>query len=493
MKKTLSLVLTLLIAATIVSAQGFGKTTELLPKENAKAISSKATILFYEDFDGELPSNWTTVTNAGPCDWYWTMEGGEYGGVLNSTTADNGYMILNSDGDGTGDDEDADLISPAIDCSGIAVGEPVYLYLEHVARTYGYAEIFIYVSTDDFATQTEIYTWGAGAPMHSWNSTTNPLVSLFDIGDIAAGESNVKVKFKWTGAWDYWWLIDDVMVIGGEFDEALITSFDFEEDVVVNVTTVDFDITVTVAVGTDVTMLTPTITVSEGAYILPAPPYAAMDFSAPVEFEVISADGLEWNTYTVTVEIEQVIDTYAVTFNVDMTYAENFVPASDVIYITGNMLGWAEPGTDATNQTMTQVGETMIWTKTLQLEAGTYEYKFFKNAGWEGGEWAGGDNRVVIVADVMTIDHFWGWPLATEINALSNLNVYPNPFSNFIALDNAENVTRVVITNLIGQVVMDMQLSGAERISTSNLSNGVYLVTFQAVNGERVVRKMIKQ
>jgi hypothetical protein len=75
---------------------------------------------------------------------------------------------------------------------------------------------------------------------------------------------------------------------------------------------------------------------------------------------------------------------------------------------------------------------------------------------------------------------------------LSNLHVYPNPFSDFINVANAEMVTRVVITNLIGQVVMDMPMNG-EKINTSNLNKGVYLITFMANNGERVVRKMVKQ
>jgi hypothetical protein len=196
----------------------------------------------------------------------------------------------------------------------------------------------------------------------------------------------------------------------------------------------------------------------------------------------------------VTTGFEITGDFITVTFNVDMTNAEGFDPANDVIYITGSMLEWAEPGTAAANQTMTQVGESMIWTKSLVLDAGTYEYKYFKNAGWDGGEWAGGSNRVVEVTETMTVNNIWGIPDAANINVLSNLTVYPNPFNNFITLSNAEMVTRVVITNIIGQVVMDVPMNGSQKtIDTNNLSNGIYLITFQANNGERVIRKMIKQ
>jgi hypothetical protein len=175
-----------------------------------------------------------------------------------------------------------------------------------------------------------------------------------------------------------------------------------------------------------------------------------------------------------------------------MTNATSFDPASDVIYITGNMLGWAEPGTDAANQTMSRDGESMIWTKTMELEAGTYEYKFFKNAGWSGGEWEGGDNRVVTVTGDMTVDHVWGIPVSADINVLSNLSVYPNPFNNEINVNDGNGIKQVIITNIVGQNVMNVKMT-QNTINTSILPQGIYLVTFIGNNGERVVKKMIKQ
>jgi hypothetical protein len=189
----------------------------------------------------------------------------------------------------------------------------------------------------------------------------------------------------------------------------------------------------------------------------------------------------------------EVYVTFSVTFNVDMTNATNFDPQSDIVYITGSMLGWAEPGTNAANQTMTRVASSWIWTKTMQIEAGTYEYKYFRNAGWDGGEWAGGDNRVVVVTNNMTVNDTWG-PDAVDTESISNVQAYPNPFSNQLTISNAERVTRVVITNIIGQVVMDIPFSSSQStIETGNLNNGIYLITFQTNTGERVVRKMIKK
>ncbi len=80
-----------------------------------------------------------------------------------------------------------------------------------------------------------------------------------------------------------------------------------------------------------------------------------------------------------------------------------------------------------------------------------------------------------------------------DTGILSTMKVYPNPFSNQITISNADMVNRVVISNLIGQRVMEISLNGQETINTSDLSSGVYLVTFEGSNGEREVRKMIKQ
>lgn len=70
------------------------------------------------------------------------------------------------------------------------------------------------------------------------------------------------------------------------------------------------------------------------------------------------------------------------------------------------------------------------------------------------------------------------------------VNAYPNPFTNEITFSG--DVEQVVIYNLIGQEVMNVRVSGSS-VSTSDLANGVYMVTFQNQYGERAVRKMIKQ
>ena len=77
--------------------------------------------------------------------------------------------------------------------------------------------------------------------------------------------------------------------------------------------------------------------------------------------------------------------------------------------------------------------------------------------------------------------------------ALGGVRVYPNPFTSTISIANAESVSRVIITDIIGKQVMAVNLNGDTQINTSSLRSGVYLVIFEDSNGQRVVSRMVKR
>jgi uncharacterized repeat protein (TIGR02543 family) len=171
-------------------------------------------VVFSEDFAGSFPAGWqnNVIAPNGFPGFQWTTTGGEYGGQLNSTTAANGYLILNSDGNGSeGINENVELISPPINFAQHGDLSSINFSLEHLARTFGTADIAIYISANNFATQSLLYEW-KNAPTDSFNTQTNPLVSNFDITSVAQGQNNIRLKFRWLGQWDYWWLIDDVKI-----------------------------------------------------------------------------------------------------------------------------------------------------------------------------------------------------------------------------------------------------------------------------------------
>ncbi len=170
--------------------------------------------IFSEDFANSFPAGWenNVIAPSGFPGFQWTDTGGDWGGQLNSTTTTNGYLILDSDGNGNeGINENVELVSPSINFAQHGDLTSITFSLEHLARTFGNADIAVYISTDNFSTQTLLYEWN-NAPDDSFNSESNPLVSTFDITSIAQGQNNVRIKFHWMGQWDYWWLIDDVLI-----------------------------------------------------------------------------------------------------------------------------------------------------------------------------------------------------------------------------------------------------------------------------------------
>jgi len=73
-----------------------------------------------------------------------------------------------------------------------------------------------------------------------------------------------------------------------------------------------------------------------------------------------------------------------------------------------------------------------------------------------------------------------------------DFKVYPNPFNDYIKVDNYDKLSRVVITNIAGQRVLDIEYPSYE-IRTGNLVTGVYVVTLikdnSIVKSERIIKR----
>ncbi len=83
---------------------------------------------------------------------------------------------------------------------------------------------------------------------------------------------------------------------------------------------------------------------------------------------------------------------------------------------------------------------------------------------------------------------------STKPTILHKTNAYPNPFNEKIYIENALKTKRIIITNVIGQVVIDMPVNSPTlTIETSLLKQGIHLIIFENEDGTRVVRKMIKR
>jgi hypothetical protein len=84
------------------------------------------------------------------------------------------------------------------------------------------------------------------------------------------------------------------------------------------------------------------------------------------------------------------------------------------------------------------------------------------------------------------------------INELSstsaNVNVYPNPTTDFLFVSNTYGATSVKISNLVGETVKEIAINGDDvKINLGNLTTGVYIITLQNKNEIIAAKKFTKE
>lgn len=186
---------------------------------------------------------------------------------------------------------------------------------------------------------------------------------------------------------------------------------------------------------------------------------------------------------------------YMVTFNVDMTEADPFDPATDAVYIAGSLAqGWAQPGTIPENMLIPDAANE-IYSIGLLLYPGDYMYKFFLVTegvpSWDGGEWEGDPNREVTVDTVMTVDKTWG--LLSGIGnqyVEATFSMYPNPTENILNVENLEGANLIEVYNVVGARVLTIDNITTEtvQISTSKLNTGVYFLSVHSQSGVQTAK-----
>jgi hypothetical protein len=167
------------------------------------------TAIFSEDFAGGIPADWDVSTTNGPVNWKHTTVGhtGAYPTAsINSTTGGNGWVIADSDGDNFsgGGAEDSRLITPRMDLTGF---NNVKIEFQQMFRRWQQDITTVQISLDSITWVNYVINGSitqAGTP--------NPDYVNIDISSIAANEDSVWVSFRWQGAWDYGWQIDDFAV-----------------------------------------------------------------------------------------------------------------------------------------------------------------------------------------------------------------------------------------------------------------------------------------
>jgi hypothetical protein len=206
------------------------------------------------------------------------------------------------------------------------------------------------------------------------------------------------------------------------------------------------------------------------------------------------------------IDCESVVPQQNVTFQVDMNQV-------DFTYTTPELFGSFNGFCNGCNP-LTDANADGIWTITLPLLPGTYEYKFtYDNiAGQE--EFLQGSactstidgftNRTITVGEMpMTLDIVcWESCVECEVgfNALADANsikLYPNPTGNNIfisGLSLSNKVSTLLIYNAIGSLVYSGQVQGDKlpSVDVSGLTNGVYFVEI-IQNNSAITKKLVIQ
>jgi hypothetical protein len=180
---------------------------------------------------------------------------------------------------------------------------------------------------------------------------------------------------------------------------------------------------------------------------------------------------------------------------VDMNGA-NLTPGQQVFIsgAFGNEVNgtWAQPGSLPANE-MVQDGTTGIYFVDLHLASGVYEFKFFKDANWNTGDPF--NNRTATFTGNANLVYTWGvGGVETSIRdnkQAGKIQMYPNPVRNELTVNTTSDISKVIITNTLGKVVGNLLYTN-KTINTSNLSKGMYFVTFINADGTKVTQKLIK-
>ena len=204
--------------------------------------------IFTEDFsDGALPAGWITMDESGNdglwtwcddpagavgagCVANWTTYVNQHGEFA-SASAGNGFLVADSDAlGGLASNHIIQVTTTPFDCSTLT---EVWVKTENLIGVYDNAttdNAVLRVSTDGVNWTAfnlfDIAPGNQGNEPGSIRWTTNPGIAISDISAIAAGESTVYLQWSWTGNYEYYWLLDDLVVYDSDPTNLYVAAHD---------------------------------------------------------------------------------------------------------------------------------------------------------------------------------------------------------------------------------------------------------------------------
>jgi hypothetical protein len=231
-----------LLAGALVT--GFAATaqfTQAIPAKNSREVSftkkkanpvatakAEGDTLWFNDFS--TPSDWTisnlgsgatpphtagdwAIVNAMPASLVDQVPSYNFPAAMNSTSGGN-FALINSDAAGSTATQNALITtSTGIDLSG-AGNAALYLRFTEIYRHY-YDENYVQISNDGGVTWTEFQVNPVSQVPVNTNSA-DPETEVVNITSVIGGGtwgSDVRIRFRYVGAYDWFWGVDDVMIV----------------------------------------------------------------------------------------------------------------------------------------------------------------------------------------------------------------------------------------------------------------------------------------
>ena len=247
------------------------KTATFTPAASQNHTPVRGATIWSDDFT--TASNWS-ATNAGTpsADWVigTTAPSGQYSsgmGAITSTSGGN-FAMFDSDALGSGTStQDASVTTAAsIDVSAYATAS---VQFESYYRLFE-GQCFVEVSTDGTNfTQFEVHN-----NMNVNDASANPELITVNVSSVASNQPAVWIRFRYTGAWDYAWMIDDVKLVESDNHDLSIDSYYWGSEGLhyyqipnTQVAPIDFSMNISNAGAVDQTNVTLTADVNTGAFV----------------------------------------------------------------------------------------------------------------------------------------------------------------------------------------------------------------------------------
>ncbi|MDA8979954.1 T9SS type A sorting domain-containing protein [Chitinophagales bacterium] len=349
------------------------------------------TTLLSEDFSGgALPAGWTNTGTGGA--WTFSSTSPLNGVTLATTTVANGYAIFNSDVLGNdGLAENVDLITASFSCAGESV---VLLSFEDVFAQFATSSGTVSVSANN-GPWVDVYTVGPGIPQDNING--NPNVENIDISATAGNQANVRLRFKYQGDWDYWWVVDDILVYAPASNDAAIVDANISEYTAIPLS--------------QVTPMTPSVEVLNNG---------GLPMTGITVTTTIIANSTNTTVYTATMTQASLAPGLTTT----LTAANSFTPVANDLYLVENIVSINEADAVAANDTFVTA---------VSIEDSIYARDFFYltgNAAFLDGPWfvGSGNNgqlgnvfRAEATADLVSVTAVFGGGFAIGDQTQANL------------------------------------------------------------------------